>query len=380
MLDSALSVLLLFALGIPGWYLLERLSVPAATVIGPMMSIALFTALGVGPPELPYLLRPSLQILVGLFIGTRISASFLRSLRRMALPACLVSSWWVASGLILGWALFQLSHLEMKTAFLGSAPGGMVEMSILAVSLGGDAAVVALLQFFRVAIALVAVPLLGPRVFRHSAWRRETAATSEMPDSRLSPGPSLVVGQSAGGTGGEDPLPQGQGPGWTISLLGQLRTLILAAVGGTALYLTGMPAGGLIGAMAGVGVVKISGCPCPEPPDIVRLVARLGLGGMIGLNLTLETLAGLAQIAWPVTLLTVTMLLNGFLLALVLRRLTGWAMETCVLSTSAAGLSQMSLIADDLGADPAVVAMMHLVRLMTIIIVMPPLFGLLLSL
>jgi len=44
---------------------------------------------------------------------------------------------------------------------------------------------------------------------------------------------------------------------------------------------------------------------------------------------------------------------------------------TCLLSASPAGLTQMGAIADEMGADPLIVSLMHTVRLVSILIVMP---------
>jgi hypothetical protein len=320
-----------------------------------MVSVAAFGAFGVGPANPPDLLRPSLQVLVGLSIGARFGRDSLQALRRMVWPALLVSSWWILSGLGLGWVLHHLTHLDLITALVGSTAGGLVEMSTLSVSLGADAAIVTVLQFFRVSTILVAVPLLGPKLFPAGAWRRDAAVTAS---SGPPPPPSPLSHADRG-------------------LIGQGGILVLAAGAGLGLHALGLPAGGIMGATLGVGAARVLGFSYTEPRDEIRLAAQLGLGSIIGLNFTADTLASLVQIALPVAILTSVVLVNGFALAAVLRRLTGWRLETCVVSTSAGGLTQMSMIAEDFGADPVVVSLLHLVRLVAILAVTPSLLTLL---
>lgn len=357
--EGIAAIILLFALGIPGWYLCERLGVPLASLVGPMLSVALASSLGFPFPEIPYFIRPLIQILVGLYVGTQIRRDAVQAIGGMMAPALLASGWWLASSLGLGLALYRLTHLDLKTALIGSTAGGVAEMSILAVALGANAGVVVLLQFFRLAMTMMAVPLLGPRLFSRGSWSQEAAAARDQGD--LGTGPPFPV----------SPPPE-------ASIPEKIRTLVLAFLGGGLLYAVGFPAGGLVGAMLAVGAGRVLGCRCPEPGEGIKVGSRMGLGGLLGLNFTPETLSFLAEAALPVVILTLTILLNGFLLALVIRRLTGWSIETCVLGTAAGGLPQMCAISEEMGADPVPVALLHLVRLISIVALLPPLFLLIL--
>lgn len=130
--------------------------------------------------------------------------------------------------------------------------------------------------------------------------------------------------------------------------------------------------------MLGVGIARMAGVHCARLPMSVRSLAQVGLGGLIGLNFTFEMLRSFAGLAIPVLVLAAIMLLFGFLLAVAVKRLTGWNIRTCIISTCAGGLTQMTAASEDLGADPLTVTVLHVVRLITIVTVLPPLFALLL--
>jgi uncharacterized membrane protein AbrB (regulator of aidB expression) len=52
---------------------------------------------------------------------------------------------------------------------------------------------------------------------------------------------------------------------------------------------------------------------------------------------------------------------------------------TCLLATCPGGITQLASISEDLGADPLKVSLLHMVRLFTIFVVLPPLIKVLLG-
>ena len=49
------------------------------------------------------------------------------------------------------------------------------------------------------------------------------------------------------------------------------------------------------------------------------------------------------------------------------------SLMTCLIATCPGGITQLASIAEDLGADPLKVSLLHLVRLLTIYVILPPL-------
>jgi len=74
----------------------------------------------------------------------------------------------------------------------------------------------------------------------------------------------------------------------------------------------------------------------------------------------------------PTIAVTVAMVAWGILLGFMVRRGTGWNLMTCLIATCPGGITQLSSIAEELGADPLRVSLLHLVRLFTIFLVLPP--------
>jgi len=239
--------------------------------------------------------------------------------------------------------LYLFTDLPISTALLGSTAGGVAEMALLALSLGADVASVTLLQTFRLVGSMFVMPLLGARYAGGdggSLDEERPPCSSNCDSSDLKP--------------------------WRyVTFVG------LALLGGWVGTISHVPAGSLLGSMFFVGIFCALGVSMWSPPKIIRSIAQTGVGITIGLSMTEETFKQLYFMLPPVLLLTGGMIACAVALGFLLRRITGWDLVTCLLSASPAGLTQMGAIADEMGADPLIVSLMHTVRLVSILIVMP---------
>lgn len=336
-----------FLVAVPGWLLMRAVRMPAAPMMGGMISAAFFSVAGWGPQEAPAGLSVVLQIILGLFIGLRVTKEADRIVKEMGVVSLLASGWWLSLPLLLGWVLFRFFGMDLATALLGTVPGGLAEMSLLAFTFGADAAMVAIMQFCRLASAMLTIPVVARK---YSTFR-------------------LVDG--AGTPPGKKPRPAKKEE-WRPD--GPLLTAVALAVsGGLVGNGIAIPAGGFVGAMAFTGVASYFALPMRGLPKVSRDVAQLGLGSIIGLTATADTVALLMRIFLPTLAITAVMLLWGFALAFMVRRLSGWDFMTCLLATSPGGITQLAAITEDLGGDPLRVSLLHLVRLFTVYLLLPPL-------
>ncbi|MGB4439313.1 MAG: AbrB family transcriptional regulator, partial [Sedimentibacter sp.] len=63
---------------------------------------------------------------------------------------------------------------------------------------------------------------------------------------------------------------------------------------------------------------------------------------------------------------------NGFILSYITHKLFKWDLTTSLLACAPAGISQMSSIALDMNADAVIVSIIQTIRLITIIVFLPP--------
>jgi len=346
-MDWSIDFLHLFAIGVPGWLLLRFLRVPAAAMIGAMLSAGFFAVRGWSLPDVPAGANLLLQVVLGLFIGVRVTREARDEFRKCAPVALLAGVWWLLLPLALGWLVTRWFGLDLPTSLLGTVPGGIAEMSLLALTLNANAALVALMQFFRLAAVLVGMPFVSAWINRKMG---DQEATRPVPVCR----PESAVAS-------------------VHPFRGVVAALVLAILGGLAGSWAGLPAGAFVGAMALTGIASVSGLRLCPLPTAFRTAAQVGLGALIGLNVNPEVIGVLRAMLLPTLAVTVAMVAWGIILAFMVRHRTGWNLMTCLIATCPGGITQLASIADELGADPLRVSLLHLVRLFTIFLVLPPL-------
>lgn len=128
----------------------------------------------------------------------------------------------------------------------------------------------------------------------------------------------------------------------------------------------------MVGALIAAGGARVLGAPLRQPPSWLRSSARTVLGLTIGITVTAETLRIVAESLVPVAIMVVFMLLLGFATASVLVRLARMSPPTALCGSSPGALAVMVTLADELGGSAPVVASMHLVRLVSVMLIVPP--------
>lgn len=348
-----------------GMLAFRRIRFPAPELTGPLVLLAVAALLGFQAPSFPYWLRLAMQVVIGAGTGYRVDASTLRGLRQMFVPAVLILAWTIGSTFGLGWLVGQVSHLGPATSTLSACPGGMIEMTVMALSFNADPPVVLVFQLVRFLGIILVMPLV-------IGWMRRRAGLQA--DARAIADAQVGAGrEAANATSREDAAGAVRAGSVWPAVLG----LAIALAGGVAGSALGLPAPGLIGALVAVAAARLAGLPVARPPRQVRDVAAAGLGAVVGVMFTPELALGMVRLAFPVAVLTVGLIVTSVALGLLIMKITGWDLTTCLYSTAPAGMSQMIFLADSYGCDPVQVSLLHLVRIITVVAAIPMLVGLL---
>lgn len=158
-----------------------------------------------------------------------------------------------------------------------------------------------------------------------------------------------------------------------------LRVVVLlgtaAAVGLTAEALN-VPAGALLGALAGAFVVNVA-WPGPRLAKAFRTGGKALSGAVIGLSFS-PAMLGLAAGLAPVVVLGVgTLILTGLGMSFILHRRFGWDLPTALYACTPGGLSELAATSEDVGANAQIVVAVHTVRVVAIVVIGPPALALL---
>ena len=325
--------------GLGGGILLDRLGMPAGLFLGCMIASGIFRMLTRENIAFTATYHHIGQIMIGLFIGNSFRLEIFESLRLALLPILAQIVILLATGFVLGLLLARWTVLDRSTSLLSSMPGGLPVMIGLATDLRHDAGIVAVIHFFRVTAIVFTMPLLLPLLSgMGGVVVHETEVLREM--------------------------------GW--------YTLVALLLIGLGSYLItrkiDFPGGAMLIPLLITGTVNLFYYEFGEIDVRFKELAIILLSVSIGAQMTLKTARTMKQVILPAACIIAILVLMGLSLGLMLYLITPLDLLTALLSSMPGGAASISAIAGDLGADLRVVASIHLIRLMFLSLLMPPLF------
>ena len=156
---GGVDVAVLTASGVLGWAGARLLRVPAPAVVGPMLLSAAVHLGGVieaGPPQL---LVAAAQVVVGSALGCRFAGTTVSTIWRTILWAAGGTVVLLGTAVAAAWAGYLVTGLPVLELTLAYSPGGLAEMSLVALALGLEAALVATHHIVRIFLIVVFAPL-----------------------------------------------------------------------------------------------------------------------------------------------------------------------------------------------------------------------------
>ncbi len=154
--------------------------------------------------------------------------------------------------------------------------------------------------------------------------------------------------------------------------LSYILTLVIGIAGAGIGIVIGIPAGALVGSTIAVALFNVFGnMDVITFPSEIRFIFQLGLGILLGSKFTPDILYYLKEIWQPALVSAAIAIITGLLSGILISKFLGVEELTAFLATSPGGLSDMSLIALDMGAKTSVVLVIHLTRLIGVILIVP---------
>ena len=332
--QSLPAVAMTLCLGGLGGLLAHVLQLPLAYLLGSLVVVAVTAAAGwrvLGQVvTLPMRLRMGFVPVIGVAIG----GAFTPQVAREALgwgPSLLALAVFIPLAHAVGYAIYRRGGLSQKTAFFGSVPGGLIESVQLGEEAGANVALLTLLQFLRLILTIIAVPLMF--------W--------------------ALTGQAVGSASGV----RMAGADAVLSLLDVVILLVCGVVGALGAKALRIPAGIITGPLAlsalvhGVGWVE--GVPPQWMINLTQVVLGTGLGArFVGIDLGQIRRAGVLALINGVVALGIA---YGF--AMALHALVGEPVAAVFLAFAPGGLAEMSLIALSLQMSVIYVTVHHVARI-----------------
>lgn len=152
--------LLLTGCGAVGFGLAKMLRIPAYALVGPMVLSAVVHATGITHSRPPVWLVAAAQVVVGAMVGSRFDSVAPRVVGHALLLAVFATAILLVLAAIFGEAVEATLGVPFSATLLAFAPGGLAEMSLIALSLDIDAAYVSSHHIVRIFIIVLAAPFV----------------------------------------------------------------------------------------------------------------------------------------------------------------------------------------------------------------------------
>lgn len=322
------------ALGLVGGGIGKLLGLPLGYLLGSLLVVAFWAISGrqvLGQPiHLPQPLRMSFIPIVGVGIGGAFTPAIFHDAAGWW-PSVLALLAFVPLAHFAGYRIYRAGGLTPVTAYFGAVPGGLIESVTMGEEAGADVALLVLIQFLRLILTIVFVPIMFLILTGHS------------------------VGSSAGVvmTGGNNPLE-------ALDIL----VLTVAGIGG---YFVGkalrFPAAIMTGPLAASALAHLMGLTDAVPPawtiSMTQMVVGTGLGARFSgmATNTLRRGFGLAVLS------TGASLAIAFGFAELLHLVVDMPIAAVFLAFAPGGITEMSLIALSLHISVVFVTLHHVIRI-----------------
>jgi membrane AbrB-like protein len=284
----------------------------------------------------PAVAMTAAQAVVGVAMGALVDLGTLRAVAAHWLAVLLVTVGTLALSLLAGLLLRLQPGISPVTGAFSMIAGGASGIVVMARELGADERMVAVLQYLRVLLIVVLMPV---------------AATT-------------VYGASAGSGSGAGAAASG----WAGALLFSVGC---AAVGVLAGRLLRIPVAALLGPMLAAAVASLAFGLHGTVPAVVQNVAFLVIGLQVGLNFTRASLATIGR-ALPLALAVIAGLIVACAgLGALLAAVTGTSALDGYLATTPGGLYAVLATASDSGADTTFVLSVQVLRLFVMLLSAP---------
>lgn len=137
----------------------RALRLPAAAVVGPMILSATVHLGGWTTARPPLEVIAAAQVIVGAAVGCRFAGAKLSHVGRTMIVATGGTALLVSVTVAFAETVHLATGLPLAALILAFAPGGLAEMSLIALALGADPAFVAMHHIVRIFLVVVLAPL-----------------------------------------------------------------------------------------------------------------------------------------------------------------------------------------------------------------------------
>ncbi len=340
MIDFIITIVIAFI----GGLLARKLKLPAPGMVGSIILVVAYN-LTVGKAFFFSDLSFYVRIVSGFYIGSTITPEKLKVLKGVKLAAPLMLLSMLCTSLLVGTLVYLTTDLDPATVYYATAPGGINEMSLLALDMGGEPSKVAAVQVLRLSFAVSVIPIIIKSISSKLGKKHPELLPKEQP--------------------AQDNSVSEKTP-WHRFIL----VLAVALAFAYLFKLIGVPSAAMLGSLTGTVCMGLLRQTVHLPKD-VKFFVQVFSGAYIGQQVTKGKIMELGELVLPICLMLVLMVVINFIQGYLTHKLCKCDLLTGLYATAPGGISDISLIANDVGADGTLVTAFHVIRILAVVVCYP---------
>jgi membrane AbrB-like protein len=327
------TVALTYVLGFAGGFAAKALHLPLPMLLGSLLAVGAAAILGLSPlghlPQAPQKIRMLFIPIIGIAIGGAARPEILEEAPHW-LPSLAALCVFIPLVHWLGFRLLTATgRVDQVTALYGTAPGGLVETVQMGEEAGADVQMLAMLQFLRLILTIVLVPV----------------------------GFSVMEGHAVGSAGGAAVA------GAALHVADVAILTVCAVVGAIVGLRLRLPAGHVLGPILLSAAAHMAGWTEGVPPGWMLAAAQVVIGTSLGVRFA-GMPKGRILVALRLALMNSAVTIGGAVLfAVALAPVADEPVRAVFLAFAPGGLVEMGLIALSLKMSILYVTAHHLLRI-----------------
>lgn len=343
--------------GTIGAFIAKKLKVPAGAMVGSMIFVGIFNII-TGVAYVENSTRFFVQVIAGAFIGIDMDKEKLMEIKNLIKPAIVMIIGLLTLNILVGIFIYKTTNLDLLSSLFAAVPGGMADMSIISSEMGADTSMVAVFQLARLISVISIFPTLikkvQKRIICDNGDQIDIASTIEL---------NIDKKDCKYGNKNKDII----------------LTLIIAIIFGIIGKVTKIPAGTMIFSLIGVAGLKIYSNKGYIYP-IIKQGAQIVAGAFIGSSITIDVVYSLKLFIIPIICMIIAYTIMCGIIGFTISKWFDIDIITAMFCCTPAGASDMALIASELGANGADIALLQVTRLVSVIVIFPSVIRIIISL
>ncbi|UOE92002.1 AbrB family transcriptional regulator [Alkalihalobacillus sp. LMS39] len=336
-MKSLVIIMKTYSVALIGGVLFFYFHLPVPWLLGPLTAVLAFRIFLKQETNYPLFLKNLSFIILGTYFGLSFTRETFVLIGPYLLPFLFLTLVLIFVCICNALMVSRWIEMDKRTSVLSAIPGGLSEMAAVSESIRANTSMVTIFQTIRLLAVVFIVPFFVVLLFSTSNPLPVEPIEQNVYSFSLHYVWFVVAGLFA----------------WI------LRKKIVAAFVIVPLFI--------------IALLQVGGLLLPVLPDIVILFAQMMIGISIGSMMKPSDLKLAGKYSIVFFLIALITILLSFLLGFVFSQMTDISMATGLLSVAPGGLVEMVLTAKAVGADPAIVSSLQFVRLLIILIFVPPL-------